>query len=156
MKNGNLSALNVTAFQQHHRCAHVSNYRFSRLSTSFCDALNFLYQLAVFLSLSSFCLFLSFSMHVCTHFVIRTITFLCSMLDVALQLYCTLVGDICQFYRLSFKQFIEYGIFGEGSQILPNQKRESTVFSPLIGRNLGPFSENTVLDPVNKNSCFTD
>ena len=28
---------------------------------------------------------------------------------------------------------IEYGIFGEGSQISTNQKRESTVFSLLIG-----------------------
>ena len=27
----------------------------------------------------------------------------------------------------------EYGIFGEGSQISTNQKRESTVFSILIG-----------------------
>ena len=29
--------------------------------------------------------------------------------------------------------FIEYEIFGEGSQISTNQKRESTVFSLLIG-----------------------
>ena len=28
---------------------------------------------------------------------------------------------------------IEYGIFGEGSQILNNQQQESTVFSILIG-----------------------
>ena len=40
---------------------------------------------------------------------------------------------------------IEYGIFGEGSQISINQRRESTVFSFLIGRNLGLFPENTVL-----------
>ena len=35
-----------------------------------------------------------------------------------------------------FDDAIEYGIFGEGSQISTNQKRESTVFSLLIGRNL--------------------
>ena len=40
---------------------------------------------------------------------------------------------------------IEYGIFGEGSQISTNQKREGTVFSLLIGQNLRPFPENTVL-----------
>ena len=39
---------------------------------------------------------------------------------------------------------IEYGIFGEGSQISTNHRRESTVFSLLIGRNLRPFSDNTV------------
>ena len=37
------------------------------------------------------------------------------------------------------KRVIEYEIIGEGSQILTNQKRESTVFSLLIGRNLRPF-----------------
>ena len=31
------------------------------------------------------------------------------------------------------KHIIEYEIFGEGSQISANQKRESTVFSLLIG-----------------------
>ena len=31
---------------------------------------------------------------------------------------------------------IEYGTFGEGSQISTNQKRENSAFSPLIGRNL--------------------
>ena len=36
-------------------------------------------------------------------------------------------------------------IFGEGSQIPTNQKRERTVFSLLIGRNLRPFPKNTVL-----------
>ena len=40
---------------------------------------------------------------------------------------------------------IEYGIPGEGSQISTNQKGESTVFSLLIGRNLRPFPENTLL-----------
>ena len=40
---------------------------------------------------------------------------------------------------------IEYEIIGEGSQILTNQKRESTVFSLLIGRNLRPFPDNFVL-----------
>ena len=40
---------------------------------------------------------------------------------------------------------IEYGIFGEGSQISTNQKREGTVFSLLIGQNLIPFPKNTVL-----------
>ena len=40
---------------------------------------------------------------------------------------------------------IEYGIFGEGFQILNNQKRENSSFSLLIGRNLRPFPSNTVL-----------
>ena len=40
---------------------------------------------------------------------------------------------------------IEYGIIGEGSQILTNQKRENSAFSRLIGRNLRPFPDNTVL-----------
>ena len=40
---------------------------------------------------------------------------------------------------------IEYEIIGEGSQILTNQKRESTVFSLLIGRNLRPFPDSFVL-----------
>ena len=41
----------------------------------------------------------------------------------------------------------ECGIIGEGSQISTNQKRECTVFSLLIGRNLGaiPSPKNTVL-----------
>ena len=51
-----------------------------------------------------------------------------------------LLQCICQVCRCP----IEYGIFGEGSQISTNQKRESTVFSPLIGQNLRPFPENTV------------
>ena len=42
-------------------------------------------------------------------------------------------------------QAIENSIFGEGSQISTNQKGESTVFSLLIGRNLRPFPENTVV-----------
>ena len=32
-----------------------------------------------------------------------------------------------------FRNIIEYGIIGEGSQIWTNQERESTVFSLLIG-----------------------
>ena len=40
---------------------------------------------------------------------------------------------------------IKYEIIGEGAQILTNQKRESIVFSPLIGRNLRPFPDNFVL-----------
>ena len=40
---------------------------------------------------------------------------------------------------------IEYGIIGEGSQILANQKRENSAFSILMCRNLGPFPDNTVL-----------
>ena len=44
-----------------------------------------------------------------------------------------------------FYQLSEYEIIGEGSQILTNQKRESTVFSLLIGRNLRPFPDNFVL-----------
>ena len=47
--------------------------------------------------------------------------------------------------NILFSKTIEYGIFGEGSQISTNQKRESTVFSLLIGQNLRPFPENTVL-----------
>ena len=43
------------------------------------------------------------------------------------------------------KNMIEYGIFGERSQIKTNQKQESIAFSLLIGRNLGLFPENTVL-----------
>ena len=45
---------------------------------------------------------------------------------------------------LRIKLLIEYGVIGEGSQILANQKRESTVISLLIGLNLRPFSKNTV------------
>ena len=44
-----------------------------------------------------------------------------------------------------FKAPLEYGIFGEGSQISTNQKRERTVFSLLIGWNLRPFPENFAL-----------
>ena len=40
---------------------------------------------------------------------------------------------------------IEYGIFGEGSQVSTNQKRKCTVLTLLIGWNLRPFPENTVL-----------
>ena len=41
---------------------------------------------------------------------------------------------------------IEYAIIGEGSQILTNQKRENSAFSPLIGQNLRPFGpDNSVL-----------
>ena len=47
---------------------------------------------------------------------------------------------------------IEFGIIGEGSQILTNQKRENSAFSILIGRNLRPFpmlpySIETLLTP---------
>ena len=31
---------------------------------------------------------------------------------------------------------VEYGVIGEGSQILNNQKRENSAYSILIGRNL--------------------
>ena len=44
-----------------------------------------------------------------------------------------------------FFMVIEYGIFGEGSQISTNQNRENSAFSLLIGRNVKPFPENTVL-----------
>ena len=40
---------------------------------------------------------------------------------------------------------IEYEIIGEGSQILTNQKRESTVSWLLIGQNLRLFPDNFVL-----------
>ena len=36
---------------------------------------------------------------------------------------------------------IEYGIFGEGSHISTNQKRENSASSLLIGGNLRPFPE---------------
>ena len=36
-------------------------------------------------------------------------------------------------------------VFGEGSQISINQKRENSASLLLIGSNLGPFHENTVL-----------
>ena len=39
-------------------------------------------------------------------------------------------------------QFIEYGIFGEGSHIPTNQKRENGAFSLLIGRNTRPVLYN--------------
>ena len=35
--------------------------------------------------------------------------------------------------KLIYSTFIEYEIFGEGSHISTNQRRESTVFSLLIG-----------------------
>ena len=47
--------------------------------------------------------------------------------------------------KIFFNIAIEYEIIGEGSQILTNQKRESTVFSLLISRNLRPFPDNLVL-----------
>ena len=40
---------------------------------------------------------------------------------------------------------IEYGIFGEGSQISTNKKRENLAFSLLIGRKMRHFPKNTVL-----------
>ena len=39
----------------------------------------------------------------------------------------------------------EWGIFGEGSHILTSQERENDAFSLLIGQNMRPFPENTVL-----------
>ena len=46
---------------------------------------------------------------------------------------------------LIFPISIEYGISGEGSHISTNQNRENSAFSLLIGLNLRPFLENTVL-----------
>ena len=40
---------------------------------------------------------------------------------------------ICDLYLLSIPRPIEYEIFGEGSHILTNQKRENSAFSTLIG-----------------------
>ena len=40
---------------------------------------------------------------------------------------------------------IEYGIFGEGSRISTNQKRENSALLILIGRNLRPYPDNTAL-----------
>ena len=47
---------------------------------------------------------------------------------------------------------LEYDIFGEGSQVSTNQKRECTVLSLLIGWNLRLFLENTILyhPPIRK------
>ena len=42
-------------------------------------------------------------------------------------------------------QYIEHGIIGEGSPISTNQNREKTVFLLLIGLNLRPLPDNTVL-----------
>ena len=44
-----------------------------------------------------------------------------------------------------FRSCNRCGVSGEVSRILTNQKRESTVFSRLIGQNLGPYPENTTL-----------
>ena len=52
-------------------------------------------------------------------------------------------NHVCKGRKIS--PAIEYEIIGEGSQILTNQKRESTVFSLLIGRNLRPFPDSFVL-----------
>ena len=41
---------------------------------------------------------------------------------------------------------LEFGIFGEGSQILTNHKRENSSFSFLVGLNLGPFPEITAFN----------
>ena len=50
------------------------------------------------------------------------------------QVFCQVIGVA-----------IEYEIFGEGSHISTNQKRERTLFSLLIGSNMRPFPENFVL-----------
>ena len=55
--------------------------------------------------------------------------------------YIALLSKYLDYRLLS----IEHGIIGEGSQILTNQKRENSAFSILIGRNLRPFPDNTVL-----------
>ena len=57
----------------------------------------------------------------------------------------TTLGIYLTLSILVMMDFIEYDIFGEGSQISTNQKQESTVSSLLIGWNLWPFPENTVL-----------
>ena len=60
-------------------------------------------------------------------------------------------GRIAALLKLSYKvgityhRIIEYGIFGEGSHISTNQKRENGAFPLLIGRNMRPFPDNTVL-----------
>ena len=46
---------------------------------------------------------------------------------------------------LEFRVPIEYGIFGEGSQISTNQMLENSALSLPIGLNLRPFPKNTVL-----------
>ena len=64
--------------------------------------------------------------------------------------------------KFAIKHVIEYGIFGEGSHISTNQKREITVFSLLIGRNMRPFPENTVLyrmgseETLNEKGCESE
>ena len=54
----------------------------------------------------------------------------------------------------SFPLPIEYGIFGAGSQISTNQRRESTVSSLLIGLDLRPFPDNTELHKYFLNVFF--
>ena len=46
---------------------------------------------------------------------------------------------------LTSTKVIEYDIFGEGSQISTNKKRENSAFWLLIGLNLTPFPGNTAL-----------
>ena len=65
-----------------------------------------------------------------------------------LYLDCALTRFVKQLIKL-----IEYGIFGEGSHIPTNQRRENGAFSLLIGRNMRPFPENTVLYKVR---CFLE
>ena len=52
---------------------------------------------------------------------------------------------ISYWLRQQYRAHTEYGIFGEGSHILTNQKRDNCAFSLLIDRNMRPFPENTVL-----------
>ena len=48
-------------------------------------------------------------------------------------------------YLSIYTKMIEYDIFGEGSQISANQKRENSGPSLLISLSLRPFPKNTVL-----------
>ena len=82
----------------------------------------------------------------CVPFSILIDTFSFMLVGILLSRFCSAAcrgqDTRCQwkFWRF-LSHRLEYGTSGEGSQISTNQKRESTVFSPLIGRNLRPFPE---------------
>ena len=66
-----------------------------------------------------------------------------------------LAKQMKQFNKKCLKKgnLIEYEIFGEGSQISTNQKRENSAFSHLVGWNLRPFPENFVLYLIGIFNC---
>ena len=79
----------------------------------------------------------NFEFSPCSKLAINKVTSFCRYSDkllqydrqvVAIPTLNTIIED-----NSRYKYSIEYGIFVEGSRISTNQKRESTVFSPLIG-----------------------